>query len=301
MVNDSLGHIQDNIYVLGISECPIFLADAPRPAIFDAGISCAGKIYVEAIRSILGDRQPAILFLTHVHWDHCGAVSYLKNAFPSMKVAASALAADIIKRPNAVALITKLNEYIYNQMIPLPDSGSLLTGDPFTTFPVDIELHDNQIIDLGDGTMVQVLATPGHTQDHYSFYFPGNRVLIAGEAGGVYYGPQTVSTEFVSDYNAYLHSLQRLADLPVETFCQGHYQYLQGQEEISRFFEQSVQETIYFKTRVMELLEEEEGSIERVMPRLKTERYDVIPGPKQPEAAYLLNLKAQVSHLAGHK
>ena len=73
-----------------------------------------------------------------------------------------------------------------------------------------------------------------------------------------------------------------------------------GREEISAFFRQSINETIRFKVRVLELLDEEDGYIDRVIKRVKTERYDVIPGPKQPEVAYLLNLKAQVAHLAAN-
>ncbi|MEA1962142.1 MAG: MBL fold metallo-hydrolase [Bacillota bacterium] len=300
MIIDTLGHIRNNLYNLGLMECPIFLLDGPEPVIFDAGVSCAGNIYVEAIRSILGDRQPSVLFLTHAHWDHCGAASHLKKAFPQMKVAAPHLAVDILKLPNALALIKMLNDDTTARMSSsLELDSSLLTNESFCTFEIDIELTDNQILDVGEGTTVQALATPGHTRDHYSYYLPKEKILIAGEAGGVYYGPETVSTEFVSDYDAYVASLKRLAALPTEVFCQGHYHHLVGTEEISAFFKRSLSETIHFKERVLELLDEESGSIDRVMERVKTERYDVIPGLKQPEVPYLLNLKAQVTHLAG--
>lgn len=299
MVIDTIGHIQNNVYKLGFDECPIFLLDGPEPAIFDAGVSCAGKIYVEEIRTVLGDRQPSFLFLTHVHWDHCGAVSYIKEAFPSLKVAASFIGAEILKKPNALALITKLNEAISARLKDDKElDRSLLVDRSFSPFEVDIMLKDNQSMDLGSGIKLEVLATPGHTQDHMSFYLPNNRILIAGEAAGVYYGPGIVSTEFVSNYDAYLNSLQRLASLPVEIFCQGHYKSLVGREEIETFFDRSIRETLHLRDRVFELLKEECGSTDRVITRLKAERYDVIPEPKQPEFAYLLNLKAQVSHLA---
>ncbi len=301
MIINTLGHIRNNLYYLGLTDCPIYLLDVPEPVIFDAGVSCAGNIYLEAIRSILGDRQPSTLFLTHAHWDHCGSVSHLKEAFPNIKVAASNLSVEILKRPNALALIKKLNEDIATRWSSPGVDSSLLTYEPFETFEVDIELKDNQFLDLGECTTVEMLATPGHTQDHYSFYLPNNKILIAGEAAGVYYGPGLISTEFVADYDAYVSSLQRLAALPVEVFCQGHYSVLVGKEEISSFFEQSINETIRFKDRVWEILDEEVGSVDRVIKRVKTEWYDVIQGPKQPEAAYLLNLKAQVAHLAAKK
>jgi hypothetical protein len=51
----------------------------------------------------------------------------------------------------------------------------------------------------------------------------------------------------------------------------------------------------------MELLDEESGSVERVISRVKAERYDGNLDLKQPEATYMLNLKAKVAHLAGKR
>ncbi len=301
MVIKTSGHIKHNLYCLVHPEIPIFLLDRPEPVIFDAGLSCSGKLYVEAIKSVLGDRQPSILFLTHSHWDHCGSASTLKAAFPEMKIAASTLTADVVKRPNAIALIRRLNEVAAAEMRKIQGLETYLVNEPFSPFEADIELQDGQVFDLGAGTTVQVLATPGHTQDHHSFYLPKDKILIAGEAAGVYYGPTTISPEFVSDYDAYLSSIQRLAMLPAEIYCQGHFACITGEKEINDFFKQSIRETIRFKNRVDELLDEEAGSVQRVIQRIREEQYDNNPELKQPEATYMLNLQARVAHLAAKR
>ena len=302
MIINTLGRIRNNFYFLGLTCYPIYLLDGPEPVIFDAGISCAGNIYAEAVRSILGNRQPAKLFLTHVHWDHCGAVSYLKDAFPDLKVAASDRAVEILKRPNALALIKKLNEETASNISSVPDFNSRrLINKTFCPFKVDTILKDNSIMDLEEGIKLEILATPGHTRDHRSYYLRKEKILIVGEAAGQSIGPGMVSTEFVSDYDAYVSSLQRLLALPVEILCLGHDLVLVGREEISAFFERSITATIHFKDRILELLDEEGGCEENVIKRVKTKRYDSIPEPKQPEAAYLLNLKAQVANLAAKK
>lgn len=294
-----LGHIRNNLYILGHIECPVYLLDGPEPVIFDAGLSCLGRLYAEAIRSVLHDRQPSALLLSHAHWDHCGSAAYLKQAFPAMKVGASKASSEILKRPNAIALIKSLNENFAAAMRSLPGiEASLLINDPFASFEIDLDLEDKKLYVIPQGTSIEMLATPGHTQDHFSFWLPDEKILLAGEAAGVYYGPRIVSTEFVSDYESYFSSLQRLAALPAEIFCQGHYGYLMGRKDISDFFDLSIASTISFKSRVWELLAEESGSIDRVALRIKQERYDTIPGSKQPEPAYLLNLKAQIKHLA---
>lgn len=302
MLFTTTGQIRDKLYLLGHPGYPMYLLDAPKPVIFDACVCFAGNIYVNEIRSILGNREPSILFLTHVHWDHCGAVSHLKDNFPSMKVAASALAKDTLQRPNALALMSKLNEDARIEMLSFPESdSSLFIDDSFRPFAVDIEHIDNSVFDLGDGTTVEILATPGHTRDHHSFYMPKEKILVAGEAAGLLLESGDVTTEFLSSYESYLASLKRLSALPIDIFCQGHGLVVVGREEINNFLERSISETIRFKDRVLELLDEEGDALERVMRRIKAERYDPIPGVKQSEIPYLINLKAQVTHLAAKK
>jgi len=280
----------------------MFLVDAPKPALFEAGACFTGKMYVEDINSTLPGRPPSFLFLTHAHWDHCGAVAHLKEAFPTLQVAASSMAADILRRPNALALIRKLNDDARTYMDSFPGiDTSLFIDETFQPFEVDIELEDSSVIDLGNGTTVEILATPGHTRDHHSFYLPREKVMIAGEAAGLLLNTGEVTTEFLFDYDAYLLSLQKLAQLPIEVFCQGHNLVIIGEEKIKTFLERSIQETIDFKDRALELLDEEDGSVEQVIQRVKAERYDPIQGLKQPVVPYMINLTAKINHLAARK
>jgi hypothetical protein len=92
-----------------------------------------------------------------------------------------------------------------------------------------------------------------------------------------------------------------LSALSVEVFCQGHRLVFVGRDEVRAFFESSMREAKRFKKQVYQLLDEEHGSINRVVQRIKAEHYDILAEPKQPEIPYLLNLTAQVKHLAGKK
>ncbi len=299
MINTSIGQIRDNFYITGFAACPIFLLDAPKPALFDGGTTCAGRLYVDAIRSILGDRKPEILFLTHMHWDHCGAVSYLKEAYPDLKIAASPVGAKILQNPKASALMARLNQDIRSDQNNFSDVDlTKLINDTFSPFSVDIYLKDGQYFDLGGGITVQALATPGHTRDHFSYYLPADKTLVAGEACGELDSSGSILTHFLVDYESYMYNLQRLASLSAEILCQGHQFAFIGREEVQAFFERSRSESIRYKERICELLDEQDGCIESVIQKLKAERYDTIIGPKQPEIPYLLNTTAQVRHLA---
>jgi hypothetical protein len=109
-----------------------------------------------------------------------------------------------------------------------------------------------------------------------------------------------IHTEFLVDFEAYLHSIQRLATLEVDILCQSHHQVFTG-ADARDFFVSSMQSAKDYKRRVDELLNEENGDQEKVAERIKAEEYDPKPGPKQPEQAYMLNLAARVKHLAGEK
>ena len=302
MVFGGTGLVENGLYVCGIPWSPVYLLDADQPVLFEAGFTCTWRLSRQMISSIVGQRHPAMLFLTHVHWDHCGAAGYLRRAFPGMSIGASARAAEIIKRPNAVTLIAELNAQVTGKVAAIEGlDTSGLSREPFLPFDVDVVLQDGQVSMQGAGITVEVLATPGHTRDHLSYYIPERKILIATEASGCIDRAGQFITEFLVDYDAYLASLDRLASLPVEILCQGHHYVVSGAQEVKDFFALSRKEARAYAARVHELLDAEEGSVERVVARIKAEQYDTNPHVKQLEQAYLLNVQAQVAHLAARK
>ena len=110
MIFNKTGEVRDGFFVTGWSHNPIYLLKSKQPVLFDGGLALLGKVYRDAIMSVLNGDSPRMVFITHVHFDHCGAVPYLKKAFPGLKAAASQKAKDILKRPNAINLIRKLSE-----------------------------------------------------------------------------------------------------------------------------------------------------------------------------------------------
>lgn len=78
----------------------------------------------------------------------------------------------------------------------------------------------------------------------------------------------------------------------------GHFHVITGREEVKAFFAKSLNETVKHKDRILELLKKENGDIDRVVRIIKAERYDSVQSVKQEETSYVLNLTAQVKHLA---
>ncbi|MCX5814071.1 MAG: MBL fold metallo-hydrolase [Proteobacteria bacterium] len=298
MIFNKTGLVKDNLYVTGFPWSPVYLLVSEHPVIFEAGFCCMGRHYEKDIIEILHERKPEMLFITHVHYDHCGAASYLKKVFEGLKIGASGRASEIIQRPNAQALMVNLSENVIKLIENMDDvNNDILVRDQFEPFHVDTLLEDGQIIDFKNGLSVHVFASPGHTRDMLSYYIPEKKFLIATETAGCMSHTGAIVTEFLVDYDAYITSLRRLAELEVDVLCQGHHFVFTG-SDVKKHFEKSIISAEKFRETVEDFLRLEDGSVERVVSLIKAQEYDLNPGPKQPEGAYMLNLRKRVAHLA---
>ncbi|MEN8246459.1 MAG: MBL fold metallo-hydrolase [Thermodesulfobacteriota bacterium] len=295
MIFAETGKLTDYFHVLGSRYFPTHLLLGPKPVLFEAGLSCLGPAYVKEIGKVLKGGQPQLLFLTHAHFDHCGAAGFLQQSWPQLNVAASRPAADIVGRPNALETISHLNAAATDWVEKT--APGLSAKVPFQPFAVDVILADGDRIELPGGLTVQVLETPGHTWDSISFYIPEKKLLVAGEAVGCTTPTGFLSTEFLVDFDLYIQSIERLAKLKVDILCQSHHQVFTG-ENARTVLRRSIPAALAFKKRVEQLLHEENGQVEKVVARVKSEEYDPQPDPKQPEQAYLLNIHARVKSLS---
>ncbi|MBI5895509.1 MAG: MBL fold metallo-hydrolase, partial [Desulfobacterales bacterium] len=208
------GKIVPDFYVTGPPGGPVYLLDADRPALFDAGISAFAHAYIDDIRAVLGERQPAYLFLTHAHFDHVGAAGVFKRVWPELQIVGSAQSAQILGRPGAIELITLLNAGSLN--LAREQGFTPLNEAPFEPVTVDRTATADQHFDLGDGLTVQALAAPGHTRDFTSYWIASRKILVASEAAGNNDGTGAVLPEFLVDIDAYLANITRFAQLDIE-------------------------------------------------------------------------------------
>jgi len=301
MIFGTTGPVDRDFHVTGFAWSPAYLLSGATPVVFEAGFYCMGPLYARDIRKVLGNRNPSYLFLTHVHYDHCGAAAYFKKTFPGLRICASRRASEILSRPNAINLMTSLSRNFTRLAAASPAiDGNAILHTAFEPFGIDIVFADEEVFSIDPSLSVRVMFTPGHTRDMLSYYIPERKILIATESAGCRGQTGQIISEFLVDFDAYIVSLKRLAALDVDIFCQGHHFVYTG-TDVKEFFDASLEAAFAFRGRVMELLAVEKNSVEKVIERIKQEEYDPNPGPKQPEKAYLLNLKTRVAHLAGKR
>jgi 2-aminobenzoylacetyl-CoA thioesterase len=297
MIIEKAGRIVEGLYALADIDLPAYLVAAEAPALFDAGISFMGPVYLKEIRRILGDeKRLRWLFITHAHYDHSGTAPYLKRRIPGLKVAASRLAAEIFKKPNAVNIIRSLSHDHEEQYKALYGDENIF----FDSLEVDRILEDGETVDIGGGWTFRVIATPGHTRDSVSYYFPNIKALIGGEAIGVPDRHFRINPEWLASYKDYVASLEKLVCLDVEIIMLSHHYVLVG-EEARGYLKKSLENTLLFAERIRRYLAEAGGSQENVVQRIYKEDYLGRGAIQQAERPYLINLTAKVNAVAENK
>jgi len=296
MIKESAGKISDELYALGSPALPAYLLVGKTPVLFDAGMTFMGPLYLRELKKHLGDaNRLAYCFLTHSHYDHCGAAPFLKENIPGLKIAASSLAGEIFRRPNAVQLIQSLSQ-------SMEEANRAQIGDADVTFrglELDRTLEEGDEIVLEDGNQIQVIATPGHTRDAVSYYLPRLKALVGGEAVGSFDRNFDVHPVFLSSYGDYLSSLEKLSKLEINLLMLGHFYYLT--EGAQTMIAKAIEATTAFGRRIEEELNSLGGDQEAVVKKIFKKDYVEERLIKQEERPFLINLKAQVKAVAEGK
>lgn len=297
MIKESNGKIADRLYAIGNPGLPAFLLLGEKPALFEAGMTFMGPAYLKELNACLSDAgHLRYLLLTHSHYDHCGAAPFLKRKIPGLQIGASRLAAEIFQRPNAVRLIRSLSQDLEERSKPLIGDDDI----SFQGLEVNLLLADGAELFLGDEDRVRIIATPGHTRDALSFYMPEWKTLFAGEAVGAFDRNFSIRPEFLSSYDDYLASLEKLAALDIQILVMAHSYVLTG-EEAREYIARSIEATGQFKERIETLLDRLGGDQEGVVRRIFKEDYEDAQAILQDEEPFRINLRAKVKVVAEKK
>ena len=170
------------------------------------------------------------ILISHYHIDHCGlagriqdvsgaAVCMSERSRPFLLTRNQEeyrFVAEIKAFSSSHGLPAKAVDFIIGLLRTFKKAGSSFTINRF------ISTEEVEII---GGKEVCILPTPGHTHDHLSFYFPGERLLLSGDHVLPEITPNLSPNMFARDFRplrSFLASLSRVEELPADMVYPAH-------------------------------------------------------------------------------
>ena len=203
-----------------------YLIRGDRTALVDPGSANAAPRVIEALKS--QRIKIDLILLTHIHPDAAAGAGVIARRFPKARIAAPAGATGKLADPSALVLEMKK---VYGEK-----------ADRLYGFPAAIDrtritaVKDGDCINLGDRA-IEVIATPGHTSAHVSYFDGSTGSLFCGDALGVQLPgsrvvrPSTPPWDFSLEDS--LDSIGKLAGVDAETVYLAHFGAARpGPEEI---------------------------------------------------------------------
>ncbi|MEO8394118.1 MAG: MBL fold metallo-hydrolase [Chloroflexota bacterium] len=144
------------------------------------------------------------ILLTHAHGDHIGALPTLRTQSGAPIIASE------IEKPYAEGTLP----------VSRPGAGLKVPAQTIRGITVDRTVKDGDMIDALGG--LQVIATPGHSPGHISFWQPERKILIAGDVMMHLFGLRLPFAIATPDMDENIRSIKKVAQLDPEIICFGH-------------------------------------------------------------------------------
>jgi glyoxylase-like metal-dependent hydrolase (beta-lactamase superfamily II) len=250
------GKITERLDFLGSSENCLYLLKGSDMMIIGGGMSwVAPALEVQFAAMNLEPEKLKYLVISHSHFDHCGAVPYLKRKFPRIHILASAHAQTIFSKEKTINYIASTNKFPVDNMSLQSEYEKL--NLKFDGIHVDRVITKKDIINLGDGIEVHFLEVPGHTRCSIAVYVPQLKALFPADAApppaenkdAIFFpGPQY-------DFEMYKQSMERLASLEIEIYASEHYGVVTG-SQARELLQQGLRQTERFRKRIIDIYQQ---------------------------------------------
>jgi len=229
MYIDRPGKICEGLYLLGMKQSLLYLVQGPKSMIIGGAMNWIVPQLEQQLKEFAIDTDRIeYLVIPHSHFDHFGAVPYLKRRFPRMKVLGTESAARILSKEKVINYSEMVNRMMID-IYKLQDEYERMNLK-IDAVTVDRVVDDSTIIDLGNGLEARFIETPGHSPCDVTVYIPALKALFPSDAvpclmGGIDMQARP-SPQF--DFTLYKESINRLLPLDIEICCFDHYSTVTG-------------------------------------------------------------------------
>jgi glyoxylase-like metal-dependent hydrolase (beta-lactamase superfamily II) len=220
--------IRSDVYLLRGKASNFYLCvDEDGLTLIDAGMPKEQQLVFDLLDQIGQDPSQIVrILITHADIDHAGSLAAIQSV-SGAQVFAGEMTVSCLQAGKSPEHLPRVMQWISNTFIGYP---------PVSENDCEI-FSDGDLLPVLGG--LEVLATPGHTYDHFSFYSPTSGVLFAGDAIDTRNGRLNRTRKWLTvDEEKANRSAIRLIELAPATFACGHGDPLSGHEsgDVMKFF-----------------------------------------------------------------
>lgn len=262
------------------------ICGSEKTVLYDCGMAyCADVMLDNLIRQLvkLGRKTLDMVILSHSHYDHIGALPYVRKAFPRVTVCGSRHCAEILTKPSAHVLMKQLGENARDLYIP----GST-RQIPVEGLWVDRILEDGDTISLGS-EWITAYETKGHTDCSMTYLLQPHSLMFTSESTGIIEGGEQIHTPVLKDFDQALASADKCRKLQPLHLCLPHFGLVP--EEKTEWFWDAFGEECDSKFAFVRDMMARGLTEEEMFEQYALRYWTVYKATEQPKEAYLLNSK----------
>jgi glyoxylase-like metal-dependent hydrolase (beta-lactamase superfamily II) len=261
-----------NVTLLGTEHFNLYLIKGETFAIIEGGVSGITYPFLQQLaQENVSPESISYLVIPHSHFDHMMVFITLKERYPWMKIVTSKLNKATF---SSGRILSKIFESDRKVTLALMERGLISEAPSLsspTSFPVDLAVEEGSALDLGRGTKIKFIETPGHSPDLLSGFLEEEGILFCSDGAGFYTPPDFFRPNYWYRLDEAEKSIDRMKMMDPGILCRGHYGAIMGKEAVRYHLQRSRQSIEEFKAFVLEWINRGD-SIEEITKEV-TQRY----------------------------